>query len=72
MPFKVVELTALKIWAKYGLQKVFLHANSYFIFKFQNEFNRDNVLALGPCFIGNKRSTLKAWKEGINVTDEAC
>lgn len=72
MPFKVVEATALKIWGKYGLQKVFLHANSYFIFKFQSEFNRENVLALGPWFIGNKRINLKAWKEGINFIDEAC
>lgn len=72
MPFKVVKEIALRIWGKYGLQKVFLHANRYFIFKFQNESNRDNILALGPWYIANKLVTLKPWKEGTVFLDAPC
>lgn len=71
LPFKVVESTAQKLWGQYGLLKVFMQSKGHFIFKFNCEEDRDNVLALGPWYFLNKLF-LKQWKEGIVLSKDVC
>lgn len=72
LPFKLVEESVQKLWGSLGLQKVFLQDKGYFIFKFSNPEERDNVLALGPWYISNKLIYLKHWKEGLDFVSDAC
>lgn len=55
-----------------GLSKVLLHEKGYYIFKFNSAEARENILAMGPWYISNKQILLKKWKEGIDITREAC
>lgn len=72
LPFKLVEDSIQKLWGSLGLQKVFLQDKGYFIYKFSNPEERNNVLALGPWYISNKLIYLKHWKEGLDFASDAC
>lgn len=72
LPFKVVEPIAKRLWGNRGLIKVLLHSKGYYIFKFNSDADRDNILASGPWHFASKVIVLKPWKEGVEFAKDDC
>lgn len=72
LPFKVVEPIAKRLWGNRGLIKVLLHNKGYYIFKFNSDADRDNILASGPWHFASKVIVLKPWKEGVEFAKDDC
>ncbi|KAK1360653.1 hypothetical protein POM88_045127 [Heracleum sosnowskyi] len=63
-PFKLVEEEAKRQWLHLGFVKLYVVKKGFFIFKFNSELERNQILAGGPWHFKRNQIFLQPWYEG--------
>ncbi|XP_070042176.1 uncharacterized protein LOC142169194 [Nicotiana tabacum] len=57
-------------WANIVEPELYLHEEGYYIIKFQNEANMNEIYYSGPCTINNRPIILKPWTPDFDFNEE--
>jgi hypothetical protein len=67
LPFYIVKRAVDSIWAQYGKIEVFLLENGLYLFRFENEQTRDEVMEAKIWHMANKPLILRKWTPGMQL-----
>jgi hypothetical protein len=67
LPYYIVKRTVDTLWASFGKVEVFLLENGLYLFRFQNEKVRDEVMEAKLWHIANKPLILRKWAPGMQL-----
>jgi hypothetical protein len=67
LPYYIVKRTVDILWASFGKVEVFLLENGLYLFRFQNEKARDEIMEAKLWHIANKPLILRKWAPGMQL-----
>jgi hypothetical protein len=67
LPYYIVKRTVDTLWASFGKVEVFLLENGLYLFRFQNEKARDEVMEAKLWHIANNPLILRKWAPGMQL-----
>jgi hypothetical protein len=67
VPYYIVKRVVESIWARYGKIEVFLLKNGLYLFRFEDEKTRDEVMEAKVWHMANKPLILQKWTPGTQL-----